>query len=321
MRSLLALSCGTLVIIACTGGGGAIGSTSSSSGASSSSGSGSSSGGSSGASSSGGTTTCTEFAVGSVVDTAIGGSATSQVIAQAVSDYASASATQVTELTVACKNIAVALDASPADQATADGNTDEKSKLDAWCKLAVSRLGAVKAQAGGSMTVTFAPPTCKLSVSEKAACQGRCAGTGPCDTSANPMICTGGNLSNGSCEGGKLEGGCQVDAKCDSGCDATVAAKATCPTPTVAVSFQGASDTGAAAKLEAALEADIPAVLALKAHCETEVDDAASFSGNVSSITDIKASCIPPIVSATSKAVQNVQTCLSSTTAIAGTIN
>lgn len=313
---------GFAVFVACTGGGGPIGDASStSSGGASSSGSTSSGGSSSGASSSGGTTTCTEVIIGGTIDPAIGGSTGSQVIAQGVLDFAGAASSRVGDLTTACKNIAVALDAPPGEQTSADGQTDPRSKLDAWCKLAVARIGAVKADAGGTISVTFSPPVCKLSVPEKATCQGRCAGTGPCDTTAYPMKCSGGTLTNGTCEGGKLEGGCQVEAKCDAACDATVAAKASCPSPSVAVTASGASNATAAADLEAALEADLPQVLALKEHCETEADIAASFSGTVSSVSDIKPACIPPLVAATSNAVKDVQTCLSSAAAVAGTIN
>lgn len=304
--------------VACTGGGGSIGENGSSSGTSSS-GSASSSGGSSSGGSSGTALACTEFVVGGPIDDAIGGSFTSKVVVQATSDFAVASANQVSELTTACRDLSIALGASANDQAAAEAQTNPRAKMDAWCKLAVKSVGTSKAIAGGTMTVQFEPPVCALSVQEKATCQGRCVGGGPCDTNANPMTCTGGDLSNGACEGGKLEGGCQVDAKCDGACDATVAAKASCPTPAVSVAFTGAADGTEAAKLEAALEAGMPAVLRIRQHCEHESEVAASFSGIASSVTDIKAACIPPVVAAVARSVQDATACLQSAASLAST--
>jgi hypothetical protein len=307
-----------VAFVACTGGGGAIGGNGGSSGASSSGGS--SSGGSSGGSSSGAPATCTEFVFGQPLDPAIGGAVESRVTVQSVLDYSSAAVKQVSDLTVACKDLAVTLGASVADQSAADANTEPREKLDAWCKLAVVAIGTTKASAGGTLTVTSQPPVCRLPVSIKAECQGRCAGTGPCDVDANPMVCTGGELANGFCEGGKLEGGCKVEAKCDASCDATVAAKASCPQPTVSVAAQGASDEAAAATLEAALESELPAILALREQCKVEADVAAALAGNVSAVTDIKAACIPAVVRSVTGAVQDVQACLEGSIGVTGAV-
>jgi hypothetical protein len=320
-RASAAVGLSLMVFVACTGGGGPIGGDAggSSSGSSSSSGTGSSSGtASSSGSSSGSATACSEFTVGATVDPAIGGGLTSQVLVQAVSDFAAVAAKQVTDLTAACKAIAVALDAAQANQTAADAQTDPRGKMDAWCKLAVTALAAAKATAGGTTTVQYAPPVCGLSVQEKASCQGRCVGGGPCDTNANPMVCTGGELSGGVCSGGQLQGGCPVDAKCDGGCDAVVVATASCPVTVVTVTSQGAADPATAAKIEAALESDLPAVLTLNERCRLEAQIAASFAGSTSSVTDIKAACIPPVVKAVGSASQDVQACAASTAALVG---
>jgi len=282
--------------------------------------SGSSSGG--GSSSSGSTTsTCSEVHVGGTNDPAIGGAASSQVIAQSVSDLGGVAAKQVTDLTATCKSLATALGASSSAQASADGNTDELTKLNAWCQLAVSTMGASKAKAAGTIQVEFDPPKCKLSVATKAACQGRCTGsTTPCDTTANPMKCTGGTLANGFCEGGKLEGGCPVDAKCDAACDATTIAGADCPSPTVTVTITGAVDAAEAAKLKAAFEANMPASLSMKEKCTLEANIVGTFTGTVSAVTDIKPACIPPLVKATSTAASEIQACASASVSVAGQI-
>lgn len=305
----------SVIFVACTGGSDG-GSSSSSSSGGSSSGS-TSSGGSSG---NGPDLTCTEFAVGSPVPAAIGGSTESQVTAQSVSDYGAATAKQVDELRETCRDMAVLLGASSADQSSANSQTEARDKMRAWCALAVASLGSMKAKAGGTITVTAEPSVCRFSVNEKAACQGRCTGGAPCDVAANPMACTGGTLTNGFCEGGRLQGGCAVDAKCDGSCDASVAAKATCATPTVAVSSQGAADPTAAASVVSTLEAQLPTILALTAHCKAEAELAGTLTGNTSAVTDIKPACIPPLVRAVSVAAQDVQRCLEAASALVGSV-
>lgn len=307
-----------LIVVACTACTGGSNTSSTDGGTGSSSGSSTSSSGT--GSSSGGAGACTELHPGATNDP-LGGNATSEVLAQAGSDLSGATSKQLTELLGACRNIAVALDVSAANQNAADAQTDEKSKTDAWCKLAVTQIGTAKAQAGGTISLTFQPSVCKLSVQSKATCQGTCAGTGPCDVSANPMICSGGQLSSTTCDGGKLEGGCKVDARCDQGCDVSVIAAADCPAPTVSVASSGSSDPTTAAKLEAALEADLPTVIALKSRCDLEVNVVASFSGSISAVTDIKPACIPPLVSGVARSTQEVQACAQAANAVVATVN
>lgn len=319
-RGLGALSFSLLVFAACTGGsdsGTTVSGPSSSSGnASTSSGSTSSGGSSSG----GNTSSCTEFAIGGTNDPGIGGAPESQTIAQSAADYAGAALKQIVDLTVACKAIATKLDAPAGDQAAADGKADARAKADAWCKLAVVAIGTSKATAGGTLTVQFQPPACKLSVQEKAACQGRCMGSA-CDVDANPMVCTGGTLAGGYCTGGELEGGCKVEAKCDASCEASVVAKADCPAPAVSVSTSGAGSQTEAEKLKDALEAALPKLLSLKAQCALEAKIAGTLSGNVSAVTDIKPACIVAVVKATGSAAQDVQVCAQSAASVAATIN
>lgn len=300
------------IVAGCTGGSDSPAAEDAGGGTSSSSGGSGSSGGTDG-------TPCTELHVGGTNDPRIGGSVTSQVAAQAAADFAGVSTPQLSDLTTSCKNIATALGAPSGDQATADAKTVAREKADAWCRLATNALRTSKAKSGGSTSVQFPRQACKTSVAMKAACQGRCAGA-PCDTTANPMTCTGGNLANGFCEGGKLEGGCTVDARCDVSCDAAVIARADCPAPLVTVSTVAAADPTEAAKLKTSLEADLPMVLALDNKCQLEANIAAniaaSFSGTVASVTDIKKACIPLLVVTAQNAVSDVQVCASSTARI-----
>lgn len=357
---------------------------------------------------------CNEFKVGATINADIGGSAQSQVAAQAVADFSGIASAAVDDLTTACRNIAQDLDATKADQDAAEAKSDKRDRLNAWCALAVKAVGNVKAQANASITVTVVPPKCEASISAKANCQAKCSVDGKCDIKANPPKCTGGSLSvackgectakagatlhcegtcsasckgectaqggvqcagecqgtcegaggagtNGTdasgkcqgtckgtckatapgvtctgsckgecggsctgsanasvtcdgeckadfeplkCEGGKLEGGCQVDAKCDANCDASVSAKAECTPPEVAVVVTGSAEF--AGKLKATLEANLSLVFGLKARLDGMASIAASFSGNVSAVTDIKVACIPPMVAAVQNAVQDV---------------
>lgn len=314
---LSSVSLSFLVATGCSGGAdsgptdGGASSTSSSSGGSSS--------GSSGVTPSDGGA-CTELHLGGTNDPAIGGGATSQVVAQATSDLAGASPAHLADLTAACKAVATALGADATDQQTADAKTDPREKVDAWCKIATRVIQTAKGKAGGNLSVQVPRAACRTALAVKAECQGRCAGT-PCDVSANPMVCTGGLLTADFCEGGKLEGGCQVDARCDGACDMTVNVKADCPKPSVTVSSSGASDPATAATLKAALEGSLPTIVALKNHCRLEADIASSFTGTLSAATDLKAACIPPLVAAAQRSVQDVIVCANASTSVLTTLN
>ena len=135
------------------------------------------------------------------------------------------------------------------------------------------------------------------------------------------MVCTGGQLTADFCEGGKFEGGCTVDAKCDVACDMTVDVKADCPKPSVTVSSTAPSDPVTAATLQATLESALPTIVSLRNHCRLEADIAASFAGTVSAATDLKAACIPPLVAAVQRSVQDVIGCASASASVLATVN
>ena len=137
---------------------------------------------------------CTEVKVGATIDASIGGSVQSQVAVQAVADVAGIASAAVDDLTTACRSIAQDLEATKADQDAAESKADRRAKMEAWCSLAVTAVGAAKASAGGSLTLDAAPPKCEASVSANANCQAKCSVDGKCDAKLNPPKCTGGSL-------------------------------------------------------------------------------------------------------------------------------
>ena len=264
--------------------------------------------------------TCTELHIGGQNDPGIGGAATSQVAAQAIADYAAVTQTQIIGVTTACKNLAVPLGASTADQTKADSDPASRNRATAWCSLATATINTAKAKAGGTIALAVTPSTCKLSVAQKLACQARCAGMAMCDGAANPVVCTGGALSGGFCTGGKLEGGCKVDAKCDANCDVSVVAKADCPLGMVTLTVNGAAEPSTAATLKSTLEASLPLVFALSAHFKAEAEVASGVSGNADALVDLKAACIPPVVAAAQAAVSDVAAGASASSSVISTV-
>ncbi|MDB4933773.1 MAG: Tryptophan synthase alpha chain [Labilithrix sp.] len=165
---------------------------------------------------------CTEFKLGSPVDPGIGGSVASQVAVQSVADYATSASTTLAGVTASCRTIAKDLGAPTDAQSAADASTDAQAKMKAWCTLAASAIGSAKAMTGGNISVQTRPAKCQLSVSEKTACQRRCAG-GTCDAKANPPRCTGGSLvgaCSGSCQPGS-GGAIQCEGNCVGECNGT----------------------------------------------------------------------------------------------------
>ena len=277
-------------------------------------------GGESGEGGDGGGDVCTSFHVGGQDDSDIGGSAQSQVIAQSIADLGGATATQVTALNASCKKLAIALSAPAAQQMQAEAIADPTDKMKAWCDLAASSVTMTASAAGGSINLVVAVSSYKLSVATKGACQARCSASGKCDLSANPLVCSGGTLANGYCSGGKLEGGCMVDAKCDGSCDVTVAAGAVCDPPTVAANVTGASNAATAATLKAAIEANLPAIFALRNHFEAETNETSVVGGISVGITDLRPSCIPLVVTAAEAAASDVSAGATATAKVIATV-
>ena len=145
----------------------------------------------------------------------------------AAADLAAVAQRSLDDVIDACRTMAVDLDATSDELATAQSTTGNDAAT-AWCKLAADKVSDLTAR--GRLKVTFAPPTCQASVSAKANCQAKCDVSGKCDIKANPPQCTGGKLEvscKGSCtaEGGAsvaCEGKCE--AECSGSCAATVEA-------------------------------------------------------------------------------------------------
>lgn len=170
---------------------------------------------------------CTEFKAGATIDAKIGGNAQAQVAVQAVADFSGIASAAIDDLTTACRSISQDLDADKAKQQAAEATADKTARMEAWCSLAVSAIGAVKAQAGGTFKLTAKPPACQASVSAKANCQAKCSGSAQCDIKANPPKCTGGKLEV-SCKGGcTAEAGAKVacEGSCEANCEGSCTAQ------------------------------------------------------------------------------------------------
>ena len=252
--------------------------------------------------------TCTEFVLGGQNEEGIGGSAKSRVTAQSIADFGGASARQISQLTAACKAMAVALGSTSADQTAAEALAEPRKKARAWCLLATRAFSLTKAMANGTTKTSVGPASCRLSAAIKAACQARCSGASSCDLKATPFVCTGGQFDGDFCIGGKLEGGCNADAKCDSDCDVSVAAFAQCVSLPVSVTTTFAADPAAAANLKTTVEANLPMLLGVKAHFELEGKQVAVASAVAERISDLKPACIPVVVSAGADALEDVTT-------------
>jgi hypothetical protein len=186
---------------------------------------------------------CTEFQVGGTITADIGGSAQSQVAAQAVADFAGIASAAIDDITAACRSIAQDLDAPKASQDDAEATADKRARMKAWCDLAVAQIASFKATASGTLSVQFTPPVCEASISAKANCQAKCSGSASCDLKANPPTCEGGKLevscaggctasagATVSCEGNctaecqgecTAEGGVECAGRCDGTCEAS----------------------------------------------------------------------------------------------------
>lgn len=181
-----------------------------------------------------------EFQVGGTVS--LEGSAQSQVAVQAVADFAGVASTITDDLGAICRAIAQDLDAPKAEQEKAQATVDKSARMKAWCNLAVSAIGTMKANAQATIQFSAEPPTCSANVSAKASCQAKCSGSASCDLKANPPRCTGGKLEiackgtctaegaatvacegecAGSCEGScTATGGVQCRGRCEGTCTA-----------------------------------------------------------------------------------------------------
>ena len=166
---------------------------------------------------------CNDFKVGADltgVDFGVDASIKGQfgVFAQSVSDLSATATATLSDIEIACRNIAIDLGAPPADQDAAQATTGT-ARLDKWCTLATAQIQAdfgAQGQLAADVSVVFTPPVCEASISAKADCQGKCSGGAKCDLKANPP----------KCDGGKLEVECKGECKAEG--SATVGCEGSC---------------------------------------------------------------------------------------------
>jgi hypothetical protein len=121
--------------------------------------------------------------------------------------------------------------------------------------------GSCKGKCGGS---------CKMSAA--ASCQGTCSGS--CSVQMQAPKCSG-----------KVEPP-KMTAECKAKCDAKLNAKAECTPPHVSLRVVGAADAQAAAKYQAAIEKNLPAILniaiGMKAHLDSLQEEFGTVQAGVS---------------------------------------
>lgn len=197
---------------------------------------------------------CSDFQVGadlSTVDFELDGKIKGQysALAQASADLGAVAAGAITDVAIACENIARDMGADPADTDAAALKTGS-DKVTAMCNLATAQINATfgaSASVKGTLSVDFQEPKCTASINAQANCEGGCTVDAKCDVKAKLPTCDGGKLTvecSGSCEGtamapsvsctgtcsGKCEGSCKAEAgatvACDGTCEGTCTADA-----------------------------------------------------------------------------------------------
>lgn len=155
-------------------------------------------------------------------------------------------------------------DISGSCSGTCTGKCDGKSSKGAACagkcdgKCTGNVQGTCKGKCGGD---------CKMSGAAK--CDGTCTGT--CSAKMEAPKCTGTVKPP------------QMSADCKAKCDAKVQANASCTPPHVVARITGAADAAAAAKLQAALEKDLPMVLNVSVGMAKNIG---AIAGSVKTVVD-----------------------------------
>lgn len=181
-----------------------------------------------------------------------------EVFAQAMGDLSAVAAATLTDVEVACTNIATDLGATDAELKSANAKKGpEKAK--ALCALATAQIDAKFSASGefgasGSLDIDFQEPKCSASVKAQADCNAKCDVNAECDVKANPPTCEGGKLEvscEGSCEAsaeapsisctGSCSGTCSGSCKAEVG--ATVKCEGKC-NGTCTASAEGGTDSG-----------------------------------------------------------------------------
>lgn len=138
-------------------------------------------------------------------------------IMQAVADFTGSATALVTDVTNACRAIALDLGADP----TAVKVTKPNERAQAWCALAIEAIN----DASADLQISYQPPSCTIDASVQANCEAKCDISGSCnvDPGAIEARCEPAMLS-GRCEGtceGKCEGSANLAVACEGTCEGT----------------------------------------------------------------------------------------------------
>ncbi|HYQ17652.1 MAG TPA: hypothetical protein VEQ58_17890, partial [Polyangiaceae bacterium] len=145
---------------------------------------------------------CNSFQVGadmSGADFGLDGDLKGQfkAFAQASSDLSVVANGALTDVAVACENIARDLGAKTADVDAAAAKTGT-AQITALCDLATAQIKAnfgASAKFKTELAVDFQPPVCTASIDAQANCQASCNVDAKCDADVAPPKCTGGKLT------------------------------------------------------------------------------------------------------------------------------
>jgi hypothetical protein len=207
---------------------------------------------------------------------------------------------------------------------TAQGGVDCTGKCDGTCTAKAGVGTGTGAQADGTCQGTCSG-TCSVTA-PSATCSGTCSGScdATCQGSATASVkCDGkcdADYQPVSCTGGKIEGGCSADAKCSGNCQASAQAKATCTPPQVEIKFDANANVQVAAQLEGTLRANLPLIFQLKGQFAAVGDAAATISGNITAVTDIKAVCIPAVIAAGAGAATDLAASVKAVGSLSGSV-
>ncbi|HET7541929.1 MAG TPA: hypothetical protein VFK05_18775 [Polyangiaceae bacterium] len=249
---------------------------------------------------------CKEFEAGadmSTVDFGVDASikGTFSAFASAASDLSAVGTGAVSDVTTACRNIALDLGADADDpKVKGVGGT---AALTAWCDLAKAQINATfgaSGSLGAKATVNFNPPKCTASLTAQANCQASCDVNAQCDIKANPPMCTGGTLTvecSGSCTAsGSADVACtgSCTGKCSGSCKASggvkVDCKGKCEGTCTAGAAGGATEKGTGIQADGScngqcegtctLDADAPKI-ECKGQCDGHCDATCKGSADV----------------------------------------
>jgi len=203
-------------------------------------------------------------------------------------------------------------------ECTAEGGVDCEGDCEGTCMGTLNADGTCSGQCNGTCKATAPGATCSGSCNGQ--CDAECQAQGDvavkCDGSCD------GDYEPLKCQGGELKGGCEASVECEGSCDASVQAKAECTPPSVEIVISGAADIQAAGKLKAVLEANLGLVASLEARLSGAVDVVGTLVANVNAdfLADIKAACIPVVISAVEGAGADFEASISATGSVLGSV-